>query len=218
MVSNKIRGFTLVELLTVVTILVVLGVGLLTMINPMTQLLKGYDAVRKADLQALKKAFEEYYEDNGCYPSQVLTALPPDRNGNIHYTYTCGSNVLSPYLNSMPCDPNTDTPYDIFFYPSGAECADTYMIYSTLANALDPDGQDLPLCTRTYSVYSPGLSRGVLLAGCSGQVICPRLYGCVSGSCTLIAEDSYPLCFPSYCDDPNCNGVCSNPSYECVGN
>lgn len=199
------KGFTLVEILVVVSVLVVLGLAAMVMLKPMTQILKGYDTVRKTDLAKLKSAFESYYEDHGCYPPVSILA-------------NCGGHDLQPYMDPIPCDPSTGEPYVIYTYPDTSSCAQNYVLYATLANTFDPAGKDIPYCTSTYAVYSPGASETIIIAGCSGRTICSRLYGCVKGQCQLIAEDSFPLCYPSYCEDPNCNDRCSNPSYECVGN
>ncbi len=199
------KGFTLVEILVTVSILLVLGVTLLVMLNPMMQIFKGYDTVRKTDLAKLKAAFEQYYEDHGCYPSSTVLD-------------NCGGSDLQPYLDKIPCDPNTNEPYLLYYYPTTSSCSQNYVVYAMLSNLFDPAGKDIPYCNSYYAVYSPGASETVIVAGCSGQNICSRLYGCVSGACQLIAEDTFPLCYPSYCEDITCSNHCGDPSYECVFN
>ncbi|KKT36219.1 MAG: hypothetical protein UX12_C0033G0004 [Candidatus Collierbacteria bacterium GW2011_GWC1_45_47] len=198
------KGFTLIEILVVVMILIILGMGILTILNPMTQILKGYDTVRKTDLAKLKAAFESYYEDHGCYPEQSLLE-------------NCGGDDLDPYINPIPCDPSTKEPYLLYYYPQSS-CPQNFVVYTELTNIFDPSGSNIPYCDHYYAVYSPGTNETIVVAGCSGREICSRLYGCVSGACTLIAEDSFPLCYPSYCEDPTCNLRCDNPSYECIAN
>jgi prepilin-type N-terminal cleavage/methylation domain-containing protein len=197
------RGFTLIELMITITVVVILALLILTQLNPMLQIFKGYDTVRKTDLAKLKLAFENYYEDKGCYPPEGILD-------------DCGSTDLAPYIDEIPCDPSTGDPYELYFYPSSQSCNQNFVIYSSLANVFDPQGKDIPYCTATYAVYSPATTQNILIAGCSGQTICSKLYGCVAGACTLIAEDSLPLCYPSYCNDNTCNNKCGNPSYECI--
>ena len=65
------------------------------------QILKGNDAARKGDLSHIKTAFEEYYNDNACYPA--LTALS-----------TCGSPALSPYLSKSSLRSDDQTAVSVF--------------------------------------------------------------------------------------------------------
>ena len=192
------------EILITVTILIVIGLSLVTVINPMTQIFKGYDAVRKTDLAKLKAVFESYYEDHGCYPQ-------------LDILDNCGGSDLQPYMDTIPCDPNTKEPYLLYYYPEST-CPQKFVIYTQLANIFDPAGKDIPYCDSYYAIYSPEIGETIVIAGCSGRQICSRLYGCVSGQCRLIAEDSFPICYPSYCQDTSCNDKCSDPSYECVAN
>lgn len=68
--SKKSRslGFTLVELLIVVSILSLLTVAVLAAINPLEQLKKGRDTQRKADAATLLAASERFQATFGCYP------------------------------------------------------------------------------------------------------------------------------------------------------
>jgi len=171
----------------------------------MTQIFRGFDTVRKTDLAKLKVAFESYYEDHGCYPDDTVLS-------------ECGGSGLNPYMDKIPCDPSTKEPYESFLTPSIATCKQNFVIYTTLANIFDPDGKKIPYCDNVYATNSSGVSQGTVIAGCSGMTLCPLLFGCVNGTCSLVAEDSFPVCYPNYCQDPTCNNRCSNPSYECVSN
>ena len=63
------KGFTLIELMVVVTILAIMSMILVGIINPIALVNRGRDARRKKDLARIKTAFEEYYNDKGCYPN-----------------------------------------------------------------------------------------------------------------------------------------------------
>lgn len=93
------EGWTLAELLIVIVIIAILVVMFL-LINWKKNIFRAQDTRRKADVANIRRAFEEYYNDNDCYP-------PIDVLAN------CGSETsdLSPYLRKIPCDPTTQEPY-----------------------------------------------------------------------------------------------------------
>lgn len=92
----RIGGFTLIETLIIVAILAILIIIFLFFYQ--RHLMRSRDATRKSDLDRIRTAFEEYYNDHRCYPS-------------VFYLNDCGSTALSPYLKEIPCDPLTRQPY-----------------------------------------------------------------------------------------------------------
>ena len=121
MISKNKRGFTLIELLisiAIVAILVIIAIWAIT-----NNLAKARDSKRKADLDRLKIAFEDYYGDNQVYPPDSSIA-------------DCGSATLSPYLNTIPCDPRTKRPY-CYVYDADNN-AQNYRLYSSLEYENDP--------------------------------------------------------------------------------
>ncbi len=88
------RGFTLVELLIVITIVVIMVIIAVAGLNPTAQVNKGKDATRKKDLRRISIAFEEYYNDHGCYPPQTLIDSLGCQSSSFYQ------------LNPWPCDPN----------------------------------------------------------------------------------------------------------------
>lgn len=75
------KGFTLVELLVTMTILVVLTTGVLSAFT--NSRMSARDAKRRADLVALQQAFEQYFAVNGEYVSTVCT----DMDGALQGSY-----------------------------------------------------------------------------------------------------------------------------------
>lgn len=122
---NKKNGFTLVELLIVMAIVAVLAIIVAGVLNPATLINKGKDAQRKKDLNRIKIAFEEYFNDKGCYPNNVDI-------WNIS-TNCNSSSIFSPYLSPWPCDPNGQ-PYIIKFI----NCT-TFKVITNLQNKKDND-------------------------------------------------------------------------------
>lgn len=129
-------GFTLVELLVAVSILVVLTVISLTTFSSVQK--NGRDSKRKADLATIQGALEQYHADIGFYPLSPL-----------------GTQLNSPkkYLDSLPSDPKEG----VYCYetPSCASNCTKYNLYAFLENT--PPGSN-SACSRTdynYKVNQP---------------------------------------------------------------
>lgn len=121
---NKIKnnkGFTLIELIVVIGILSVITVVLITVFNPVEQLSKGRDVKRKSDLGQIQKALEQYYQDNGKYPSSDSSYEIVGANG----TPVAWGASWSPYMNILPADP---TRKYVYFSPD----LQSYYLYASL--------------------------------------------------------------------------------------
>ena len=83
------RGFTLIELMVVMAIIVILaGIGVALYANSVT---RSKEAVLKEDLYRMRDAIDQYYADRNAYP-QSLDAL-----------------VSEKYLRFVPVDPFTNS-------------------------------------------------------------------------------------------------------------
>jgi len=164
------------------------------------QILKGNDAKRKADLDRIKIAAEEYEKDHNCYPTTVSCSNPSS---------------LQPYLNQIPCDPVTHESY--YYEPGPGTCPLWFRDYAKLQNTKDSaitsniglSGAD------NYYVYSPNappLGTGVPVPPPGNSCA----YGCKSGGCVLIPcdADDQPSCHPSFLDS-NCGGSGCSGKPDC---
>lgn len=198
-------GFTLAELLIVITILVIIGTTLLMTINPLAQFLRGYDAVRKADLAKLKITFESYYSDHDCYPT-------------LDKLSQCGSNALAPYLTEVPCDPNTNTPYTppYTIEELNVTCPQKYAIYATLSNKLDPQGDEIRFCPDKIVAGSSDLREADIIKGGCNKTFQNTYYGCNQGSCILVAQNNDPYPPPDRCNKTWVNVSTCGTRNECT--
>jgi len=198
--TTKHKGFTLSEILVVVTIIVVLGMALLVGINPMAQIFKGYDSRRKSDLSKIKIALESYYSDHDCYPQFPLT----DSQGRP--SYACDSDFLKPYLDAIPCDPNSKKPYTIYVTPVNSSCPQQYAVYAQIYSFFDSQANNIDYCPKTIAFNSPGMLNADISFGCSFRQLCPIHYGCKHGACVVVSQDEIPACSPSFCTS-NCSPI-----------
>lgn len=121
------NGFTLTELLLVISIVAIMAIMLVGILNPIFLVNKAKDSERKKDLDAIKKSFEEYFNDKGRYPTNV-------NDWNIKSN--CEKNVTDfKYLNPWPCDPVSGEPYDIIVGNNGR----WFKVLTNLGNRKDSD-------------------------------------------------------------------------------
>lgn len=102
--ENK-KGFTLVELLITMSIVIILATVAIGALNPIALIDRGRDATRKKDLNRIRTAMEEYYSDKGYYPGADLV-------NQMNNKANCGKNIFQPWLAKWPCDPNGQ-PYKV---------------------------------------------------------------------------------------------------------
>jgi prepilin-type N-terminal cleavage/methylation domain-containing protein len=116
-------GFTLVELLVVITILSILITMLILTLNPFVQIEKGQDAKREQDLKQLNTALDTYYNDHNCYPSDLA---------KLSGTGT--------YMKQVPNDPAAAggwQNYDYITDPNKPDCPQWNVIFAKVSNTID---------------------------------------------------------------------------------
>jgi general secretion pathway protein G len=217
------KGFTLIEIIIVTTILALLAV--LVIMNLKGQLFKGRDARRKADLHLIQEAVEEYEKDHDCYPPVELVDCSP-------------GDGLKPYLPKIPCDPITKESY--YYEPAEGICSKWYRIYAKLDNLKDSsllagiglNGIDnfylsSPNAPLPVSSTPPPSTSGPTLPPAPTPTLGPPsgYYGCFNGECDPISwdpdrpPDGNPECDPHY-QSGNCLKQCidkdGEPINECI--
>lgn len=231
MISNKKNShqkslaFTTMELLVTIAILLILFIIFLYF-GPFKQINKAHDATRKKDLERLSIAFEDYNNDHYCYPTQEMIN-------------NCGSEDLSPYLDSVPCDPTLGVPYQLIVSPDS--CPQNFIIFALLQTEGDPEGNDYNCysvnspeddtdtetdCTIYYASVTPSTTPTTSPTSSPTPSSTPTpepgfdaYYYCSDsdgehGNCTALPVGK--TCSPVYGDDPWCNYECSNPANTCV--
>lgn len=98
--NNKNNGFSLIELLVVMAILASLMIMAIMALSPQSLIGKANDSKRKDDLNKIRTAFEEYFNDKGSYPDYIKI-----ETWNVKSN--CGKELeeMAPYLDKWPCDP-----------------------------------------------------------------------------------------------------------------
>lgn len=224
-------GFTLAEVLIAVALVALIFFAVIA--NWKRQINRGYDALRKKHLTDIKRAFEEYYNDKGCYPdASVMNELDD-----------CGSANLAPYLATMPCDPISKIPYKYVevLNDQGQPCGG-FRVFAGLQDTGDTDIGRLGCNGVTGCGYGPeynyGISSGVTvplpgfdpeapppptLPPQSGQYACDSSYICNSfeapqgPNCPMKFEHEHCCVTPECkaCGDNECFkalNACAQPS------
>jgi len=142
--NKNIFGFTLVELLVVISI-----IGILTMIGAVAYSgaqKKARDTQRKTELDALSKALIMYYNDHGVFPAL-------DSSSFFSSTVLTGGDDKSDivYLAKMPEDPK-NTGELIYVYKYDKNTDKQFNIFANLENKNDSQ------CDGSWSVAGVGIT------------------------------------------------------------
>lgn len=114
---NRRYGFTIVELLIVIVVIAILAAITIVAYNSISK--RARDSARTEDVSTVMKAIEMYRATNGVYPDAC--------GGNdVGCAMSNLSSYLIPaYINKLPTDPNTSTPYQ---YVKGPDANNSYGI------------------------------------------------------------------------------------------
>lgn len=142
-------GFTLLELTITIALVALTAIVVLVILNPKGQINKAQDSKRKSELSVFKNALEDFYNDKGCYPTPQEVCYPGVDNGDpvsANPCFICGSEEtspdLSPYLKTIPCDPQHPT-RKYLYQTDGSSCPKWYRLYTKFSTSNDPASADV---------------------------------------------------------------------------
>ena len=141
----KSSGFTLLELIIVIGVLAVLALLTLMIVNPLEQFRKANDTRRKDDLSQVQRGLEQYYQDNGAYPTGFqgqVGGRTVSEITNPQLTPIPWGSAWTPYMNVIPDDPDPNRDY--VYISTGQK----YWLFA----ALERGGKDVQACKSTDSV------------------------------------------------------------------
>lgn len=103
------KGFSLLELLLVITALVALFTVVTWTLDPLGLFRRFEDADRESDLVNLENALYSYFQDNRGYPENLTNNFQEICDSNSNPTDCTDISVLTPeYLREIPQDDSLD--------------------------------------------------------------------------------------------------------------
>lgn len=137
------KGFTLVELLVVITILGILAtIGLVAFASAQA---RGRDTQRKSDLKQIASALELYYSDYGKYPDSdggKIKGCPSTTSSDCIWGATGSqsdfTDLRTTYFAALPKDPSTGQ--NFYYIPLTVGSANQgFQLFARLENTQDPN-------------------------------------------------------------------------------
>lgn len=119
---SKKSGFSIVELLVTISIIVILGMIAFVLYTRVLQTAR--DAKRESDLKLIQSALEQFYADQKYYPLIAASCT----NGS--FTFNCAlknSDGTKTYLNNLPSGPVNTAEY---LYECSGPLCQKYCLYA----------------------------------------------------------------------------------------
>jgi prepilin-type N-terminal cleavage/methylation domain-containing protein len=138
--AQQNNGFTLIELIIVITIIAILGASIISFINPFEIQKNSRDSVRVSNLNSIAQALELYFAAKKVYPTNLDSATKaelmdfnsriswddPSKNCSVTYTKTSSGYILYLPKESTSFNiPSGQSLVSIGNVPSGYTCGNT---------------------------------------------------------------------------------------------
>jgi type II secretion system protein G len=110
--TNRYKGFTLVELLVVITVLGILAVIGITSFT--SAQVRGRDTGRKSDLKQISNSLELYFNDHGVYPASLngqILGCPTTSSTACTWGTSQFTDGRTVYFKILPKDPSMGNYY-----------------------------------------------------------------------------------------------------------
>lgn len=200
----------MVELLIVVAIIAIFMSVIVALLDPIRQLEKARDALRKHDAVEIKNALDAYYNDHSCYPASVP----------FGGQWKEGSAI---YMAKVPQDPDYPNKSYVYKTNTAETCPQWGVIFSNLSEAVDSSTVcplvGLPNCLPTnYESTFACSSLGVVDCDYIGanSVDFPTPTPRITSTPTP-TPTSTPTPTPTSTSTPTPTSACSK-DYACTGN
>lgn len=130
-IKNKKKGFTLVELLVVISIISILTIVGISSFK--TVQIKSRDTRRKNDLNSVSKALNMYYNDNGVFPYESLLNINSMiKTSGIGFSAEVNGTVVT-YMVEMPIETTNGVEEYSYLGTTGK----SFKLFSNLENEND---------------------------------------------------------------------------------
>lgn len=170
-----LKAFTFVELMVVATIAAILIAVMITFFDPIRQIQKSQDGKRISELNSLQKVLEDFYNDKTRFPlaADICFDSPSNPRTDLYGKTACSCHIcgrssqspsFSPYLPSLPCDPQSPSKEYLYDYDCSTASPAWFRIYTKLSAADSSTsirngcgagcGPPVPEFPYNYAVYS----------------------------------------------------------------
>ena len=175
LVLSIAEGFTLLEILIVIGMVIVLAVILLLLFNPKQQIEKAWDAKRKQDLVTIRNLFENHYNDKMYYPqsSDVCYTGVENKDGNCYCKICASQKDNADFLSANICDPQSPSKDYLYQFDCNQAEPQWYRVCAILSNAYDIEAS-----ASAGTIYNYGVSsNNVAPENCATLVFGPGVVG-----------------------------------------
>lgn len=202
-------GFTLVELVVVITMLSFLIISVLFIINQSKTIQRSRDAQRKSDLLQLRTSIYTYYHDKNCFPLSI-DDIVPEYIQKIPVDPLHKNNIYNAYIYQRE---NSLCPQWAIFYAK-LESEDISIVNNCLIKEICPTPDDINIGSNNYCIIAGSLNcdqiddqtfpTGYHSQSYDCSLPVNRIYKCVNGTCNKMPAGGGDYCQPNDCTGLNC--------------